>query len=147
MGAFFRGLMVSEDGIDVIRGSLRLNSIPSGSVAISNDSDGYIKGARFKTETLNTSKSYAYETDVRNIICTNTSAITIQLPCSPVLGDELIIIQEGAKIDFYSPSIKFKYSNSDIGTTANSDSKGQLNYFLFDGTYWHARYFKVGRPW
>ena len=147
MGAYFRGLMVSEDGISVTRGSLRLSSISSGSVAISNDSDGYIKGARFKTETLNTSKSYAYETDVRNIICTNTSAITIQLPSSPVLGDELIIIQEGAKIDFISPSIKFKYSNSDIGTAANSDSKGQLNYFLFDGTYWHVRYIKVGRPW
>ena len=147
MGAYFHGLMVSKDGIDMIRGSLRLNSISSGSVAISNDSDGYIKGARFKTETLNTSKSYAYETDVRNIICTNTSAITIQLPSSPVLGDELIIIQEGAKIDFISPSIKFKYSNRDIGTTANSDSTGQLNYFLFDGTYWHVRYIKVGRPW
>lgn len=147
MGAYFRGLMVSKDGIDVTGGSLRLSSISSGSVAINNDSNGYIKGARFKTETLNTSKSYAYETDVRNIICTNTSAITIQLPSSPVLGDELIIIQEGAKIDFISPSIKFKYSNSDIGTTANSDSTGQLNYFLFDGTYWHARYIKVGRPW
>lgn len=147
MGAYFRGLMVSEDGISVTGGSLRVSSISSGSVAINNDSNGYIKGARFKTETLNTSKSYAYETDVRNIICTNTSAITIQLPSSPVLGDELIIIQEGAKIDFISPSIKFKYSNRDIGTTANSDSTGQLNYFLFDGTYWHARYIKVGRPW
>lgn len=147
MGAYFRGLMVSKDGIDVTGGSLRLSSISSGSVAISNDSDGYIKGARFKTETLNTSKSYAYETDVRNIICTNTSAITIQLPSSPVLGDELIIIQEGAKIDFISPSIKFKYSNRDIGTTANSNSTGQLNYFLFDGTYWHVRYIKVGCSW
>lgn len=71
------------------------------------------------------------------IICTNSSAIDIQFPSNPVIGQSYIIIQVNGNL-YFKGGAPFRGRLSDANR--NSLTKGQINFFFFDGTHWSNSY-------
>lgn len=83
------------------------------------------------------SSNYILKEDDNVIICTNSGAIDIQFPSAPAVGQSYIFIQVGGNLYFKS-SAPFRGRLS--GASCNSRTKGQINFFFFDGTHWSNSY-------
>lgn len=83
------------------------------------------------------SSNYILKEDDNVIICTNSGAIDIQFPSAPAVGQSYIFIQVDGDLYFKS-SAPFRGRLS--GASCNSKTKGQINFFFFDGSYWSNSY-------
>lgn len=83
------------------------------------------------------SSNYILKEDDNVIICTNSGAIDIQFPSAPAVGQSYIFIQVDGDLYFKS-SAPFRGRLS--GASCNSRTKGQINFFFFDGTHWSNSY-------
>lgn len=83
------------------------------------------------------SSNYILKEDDNVIICTNSGSIDIQFPSAPAVGQSYIFIQVNGNLYFKS-SAPFRGRLS--GTSCNSRTKGQINFFFFDGTHWSNSY-------
>lgn len=83
------------------------------------------------------SSNYILKKDDNVIICTNSGAIDIQFPSAPAVGQSYIFIQVNGDLYFKS-SAPFRGRLS--GASCNSRTKGQINFFFFDGSYWSNSY-------
>lgn len=83
------------------------------------------------------SSNYILKEDDNVIICTNSGAIDIQFPSAPAVGQSYIFIQIDGDLYFKS-SAPFRGRLS--GASCNSKTKGQINFFFFDGSYWSNSY-------
>jgi hypothetical protein len=84
------------------------------------------------------------------IICQNLSSEqTVKLPSSPTVGQFLIIVQAtGKRITINGNGHYFKHgTHTHSSQTFYSDTDGQWNFFLFDGTYWQCVYLTSNDPW
>lgn len=71
------------------------------------------------------------------IICTNSGAIDIKFPSNPAVGQSYIIIQVNGNL-YFKGGAPFRGRLSDANR--NSLTKGQINFFFFDGTHWSNSY-------
>lgn len=61
------------------------------------------------------------------------------MPSNPPDGLEIKVIQTGSKITFHDGGHKFRNGLS-YSDTFTSDTRGQWNFFYFDGSNWHWNY-------
>ena len=72
--------------------------------------------------------------------CYNTSAITLNLPSSPKYGQCYTIIQRGSRVNFSSSKSIYDCRSGDTKTTWNSDTRGQVSWFWYNGIEWIVCY-------
>ena len=101
--------------------------------------NGDIAGFRLNTRNINWNN--AEIDDMDNLIhCTNTSAITLNLPSSPKRGHMLFVWQEEAKVTLKSENYTMYWKNeSDKSFT--SCTKGQMTLLTFNGYHWMVKWF------
>ena len=101
--------------------------------------NGDIAGFRLNTRNINWNN--AEIDDMDNLIhCTNTSAITLNLPRSPKRGHMLFVWQEEAKVTLKSENYTMYWKNeSDKSFT--SYTKGQMTLLTFNGYHWMVKWF------
>lgn len=83
------------------------------------------------------SSNYSLKENDNVIICTNSGAIDIQFPSNPAVGQSYIIIQVDGNL-YFKGGAPFRGRLSDANR--NSLTKGQINFFFFDGTHWSNSY-------
>lgn len=83
------------------------------------------------------SDNYSLTENDNVIICTNSGSIDIQFPSSPAVGQSYIIIQVDGNL-YFKGGAPFRGRLSDANR--NSMTKGQINFFFFDGTHWSNSY-------
>lgn len=83
------------------------------------------------------SSDYSLKENDNVIICTNSGAIDIQFPSNPAVGQSYIIIQVDGNL-YFKGGAPFRGRLSDANR--NSMTKGQINFFFFDGTHWSNSY-------
>lgn len=83
------------------------------------------------------SSNYSLKENDNVIICTNSGAIDIQFPSNPAVGQSYIIIQVNGNL-YFKGGAPFRGRLSDANR--NSLTKGQINFFFFDGTHWSNSY-------
>lgn len=83
------------------------------------------------------SSDYSLKENDNVIICTNSGAIDIQFPSNPAVGQSYIIIQVDGNL-YFKGGAPFRGRLSDANR--NSLTKGQINFFFFDGTHWSNSY-------
>lgn len=83
------------------------------------------------------SDDYSLKENDNVIICTNSGAIDIQFPSNPAVGQSYIIIQVDGNL-YFKGGAPFRGRLSDANR--NSLTKGQINFFFFDGTHWSNSY-------
>ena len=83
------------------------------------------------------SGNYSLTENDNVIICTNSGAIDIQFPSNPAVGQSYIIIQVDGNL-YFKGGAPFRGRLSDANR--NSLTKGQINFFFFDGTHWSNSY-------
>ena len=101
--------------------------------------NGDIAGFRLNTRNINWNN--AEIDDMDNLIhCTNTSAITLNLPSSPKRGHMLFVWQEEANVTLKSGNYTMYWKNeSDKSFT--SYTKGQMTLLTFNGYHWMVKWF------
>ena len=72
--------------------------------------------------------------------CYNTSAITLDLPSSPKYGQCYTIIQRGSRVTFSSGKEIYDVRRASSATTFNSDTRGQVSWFWYNGSQWIVCY-------
>ncbi len=72
--------------------------------------------------------------------CYNTSAITVYLPSSPKYGQCYTIIQRGSRVTFSSGKEIYDVRRASSATTFNSDTRGQVSWFWYNGSQWIVCY-------
>lgn len=97
---------------------------------------GLFRGLRTNIRT--TASSISLSDDDNIIVCTNSGGITLTFPSSPKKGQLFVIIQTGSKIIFSGNGRSFRGRLS--GTSPNSNTSGQINFFFWDGSYWSCSY-------
>lgn len=80
---------------------------------------------------------YSLKENDNVIICTNSGAIDIQFPSNPAVGQSYIIIQVDGDL-YFKGGASFRGRLNDANR--NSKTKGQINFFFFDGTHWSNSY-------
>lgn len=83
------------------------------------------------------SSDYSLKENDNVIICTNSGAIDIQFPSNPAVGQSYIIIQVDGDL-YFKGGASFRGRLNDANR--NSKTKGQINFFFFDGTHWSNSY-------
>lgn len=83
------------------------------------------------------SSNYSLTENDNVIICTNSGAIDIQFPSNPAVGQSYIIIQVDGNL-YFKGGAPFRGRLSDANR--NSMTKGQINFFFYDGTHWSNSY-------
>ncbi len=83
------------------------------------------------------SNDYSLKENDNVIICTNSGAIDIQFPSNPAVGQSYIIIQVDGDL-YFKGGASFRGRLNDANR--NSKTKGQINFFFFDGTHWSNSY-------
>ena len=88
------------------------------------------------------------ENRVTTLVMTNSSRETVPLPKYPEVGQMIWVIQQGGIVYFSSDnSHPIKTANgtgSTVTSGANSNKKGQINLFVWDGQYWNCSYINGG---
>lgn len=88
------------------------------------------------------------ENRVTTLVMTNISRETVPLPKYPEVGQMIWVIQQGGIVYFSSDnSHPMKTANgtgSTVTSGANSNKKGQINLFVWDGQYWNCSYINGG---
>lgn len=88
------------------------------------------------------------ENRVTTLVMTNSSRETVPLPKYPEVGQMIWVIQQGGIVYFSSDnSHPMKTANgtgSTVTSGANSNKKGQINLFVWDGQYWNCSYINGG---
>lgn len=101
-------------------------------------SRGMVKGSICHNVKV-TSSNYTLDDEDNVLVCNNGSEITVQFPTNPVIGQTYIIIQLNARVNFKSDALHY-FRGKLTGTSSYSGTKGQINFFFFDGSYWSCSY-------
>lgn len=72
--------------------------------------------------------------------CYNSSAITLTLPYSPKYRQCYTIIQRGSRVTFSSDKGIYDVRRASSATTFNSDTRGQVSWFWYNGSQWIVCY-------
>ena len=101
--------------------------------------NGDIAGFRLNTRNINWNN--AEIDDMDNLIhCTNTSAITLNLPSSPKRGHMLFVWQEEANVTLKSGNYTM-YWKDESDKSFTSYTKGQMTLLTFNGYHWMVKWF------
>lgn len=81
------------------------------------------------------------ENRVTVLVAVNSSEVTIPLPTYPEVGQMIWIIQQGGRVNF-TTDVKHPMRTSNtsnyVTSGAASDRTGQINIFIWDGSYWNS---------
>ena len=81
------------------------------------------------------------ENRVTVLVAVNSSAVTIPLPTYPEVGQMIWIIQQGGRVNFTSDvkhPMRTSNTSNYVTSGAASDRVGQVNVFIWDGSYWNS---------
>nr|DAE97461.1 MAG TPA: hypothetical protein [Caudoviricetes sp.] len=74
------------------------------------------------------------------VYCTNSGAITLTLPRSPIKGQEYLIIQGNGKVNIEASHVFFGEGASGSTKTWWSGTKNQFSWLIFTGSVWVVQY-------
>jgi hypothetical protein len=74
------------------------------------------------------------------VYCTNSGAITLTLPRTPVKGQEYLIIQGNGRVDIHASHVIFGEGADGSTKTWYSGTKNQFSWLVFTGSIWVAQY-------
>lgn len=74
------------------------------------------------------------------VYCTNSGAITLTLPQSPIKGQEYLIIQGNGRVNIEASHIFFGEGASGSTKTWYSGTKNQFSWLIFTGSVWVVQY-------
>lgn len=74
------------------------------------------------------------------VYCTNSGAITLTLPQSPIKGQEYLIIQGNGKVNIKAYHVIFGEGASGSTKTWYSGAKNQFSWLIFTGSVWVVQY-------
>lgn len=74
------------------------------------------------------------------VYCTNSGAITLTLPRSPIKGQEYLIIQGNGRVNIEASHVFFGEGASGSTKTWWSGTKNQFSWLIFTGSVWVVQY-------
>lgn len=74
------------------------------------------------------------------VYCTNSGAITLTLPQSPIKGQEYLIIQGNGRVNIEASHVFFGEGASGSTKTWYSGTKNQFSWLIFTGSVWVVQY-------
>lgn len=74
------------------------------------------------------------------VYCTNSGAITLTLPQSPIKGQEYLIIQGNGRVNIEAYHVIFGEGASGSTKTWYSGTKNQFSWLIFTGSVWVVQY-------
>ena len=74
------------------------------------------------------------------VYCTNSGAITLTLPQSPIKGQEYLIIQSNGRVNIEAYHVFFGEGASGSTKTWWSGTKNQFSWLIFTGSVWVVQY-------
>lgn len=74
------------------------------------------------------------------VYCTNSGAITLTLPQSPIKGQEYLIIQGNGRVNIEASHVFFGEGASGSTKTWYSGTKNQFSWIIFTGSVWVVQY-------
>lgn len=113
---------------------------PNGGVVM--ETNAAIRGV-FANHVLSISTDDKMDNSTGLVVANNNNyEITVDLPTSPIAGQQVTVIQKGSR------KVKIKSSTSNIRTAGDasttsqrtSNHQGQISLFIYDGTNWNCSY-------
>jgi hypothetical protein len=86
------------------------------------------------------STSTALDIYDHTVYCTNSGAITLTLPRTPVKGQEYLIIQGNGRVDIHASHVIFGEGADGSTKTWYSGTKNQFSWLIFTGSVWVVQY-------
>jgi len=74
------------------------------------------------------------------VTCTNQSRMAVYLPLDPPMGKILYLMRTDAQVDVYGNGINISIKG-DIREVLEITNRAEINFFLYDGTYWMNGWF------
>jgi hypothetical protein len=111
---------------------------PNGGTAL--QTNGAVRCKGFGGGVVTVSGSTTLDNNAYFVRCTNSSAITVTLPSSPVEGQTVIMVQAGSGTVTISGGGKTIWARGKTSgqSTVSSAMVGQFCIFIYDGTRWNA---------